>query len=450
MDLTIAGGTLVAPDGTRRGDVHVRDGRIVAPEEAGDAAPRRVDAEGLLVLPGFIDAHVHLMDPGPSEREDWEHGTAAAAAAGVTTLLEHTHMAPVLDPAAVATKREYADARSRVDFGLAAHLFPESIPRIPALWEAGVVFFKAFTCTTHGVPGLAEPELRRAFEAAAAVDAPVLAHCEDEEIVDDAERRLRQAGRIDGGLLPEWRTRGAERTASERVLRLAAETGARVGVAHASHPEICELVEAARGAGARAFAETCPQYLTLLEAEVSELGPLRKFTPPARARAQADLDRMWDAVREGRGVDYISSDHAPSTRAQKLEGDIWSSHFGLPGLDTTSRILIDAAVRGTITFPRLAELYSAQPARIYGLGPRKGRLEPGADADLVLVDPAGESTVEPESIRSKAGWSPYEQRTLKGRVVATFLRGREVWAGGSVVGEPGGGRPVAAPSAPSR
>ena len=444
MELTIAGGTVVSGDGVRRADVIARDGRIAEVADPGSRpAGRTVDAEGLMVLPGFIDVHVHLMDPGPSEREDWQHGTAAAAGSGVTTVLEHTHFAPVLDVDALASKREYAGERSRVDFGLAAHVFPESIDRIGELWDAGAVFFKAFTCTTHGVPGLGENELRRAFAAAAAVDAPVLVHCEDESLTAEAEERLRAAGRTDGALIPEWRSRDAERVASDRVLRLAGEEGARVVVAHASHPEILAMIAEARRGGARMFGETCPQYLTLFEEEVREQGPLRKFTPPARARTPADLDEMWAAVRSGSGVDYISSDHAPATRAQKTEGDIWSAHFGLPGLDTTSGVLVDAAVRGTIDFPRLAELYSARPAQIYGLDGRKGRIAPGFDADLVLVDPAGEWTVEPGEIRSKAGWSPFEGRVLRGCVVATFLRGEEVFANGEVVGEPGGGRPVA-------
>jgi allantoinase len=444
MDLTITGGTLVSGDGMRRADVIARDGRIDEVAEPGSRpAGRTVDADGLLVLPGFIDVHVHLMDPGPSEREDWQHGTAAAAGSGVTTVLEHTHFTPVLDADALASKRDYAGERSRVDFGLAAHVFPESIDRIGELWEAGAVFFKAFTCTTHGVPGLGEDELRRAFAAAAAVDAPVLVHCEDESLTAEAEERLRAAGRTDGALIPEWRSRDAERVASDRVLRLAGEEGARVVVAHASHPEILGMIAQARADGARVFGETCPQYLTLFEEEVREQGPLRKFTPPARARTAADLDRMWDAVRTGSGVDYISSDHAPATRAQKTEGDIWSAHFGLPGLDTTSGVLIDAAVRGTIDFPRLADLYSARPAQIYGLDGRKGRIAPGFDADLVIVDPASEWTVEPGEIRSKAAWSPYEGRVLRGRVVATFLRGEEVFANDEVVGEPGAGRAVA-------
>jgi dihydroorotase-like cyclic amidohydrolase len=151
---------------------------------------------------------------------------------------------------------------------------------------------------------------------------------------------------------------------------------------------------------------------------------------------------MWDAVREGAGIDYISSDHAPATRPQKLEGDIWSAHFGLPGLDTTSGVLIDAALRGRIDLPRLTELYSERPARIYGLDAHKGRIEPGLDADLVLVDPEARRTVEVGAIRSKAGWSPYEGRELAGRVVATFLRGAEAFDGGDFIGAPGSGRPV--------
>ena len=199
---------------------------------------------------------------------------------------------------------------------------------------------------------------------------------------------------------------------------LARSSGARVVVAHASNQEVLTHARPA------CLIESCPQYLMLLEAEVLDKGSLRKFTPPARAQSQADLDAMWAALAAG-SIDYISSDHAPATIEQKRAGSIWDVHFGLPGIDTTLAALLDGAHRGLITYERVVEVYSEKPAAIYGLGPRKGSLKPGADADIVIVDPNASWTVKDSDIRSKAGWSPFSGRTFVGRAVRTFLRGEQ-------------------------
>ena len=216
---------------------------------------------------------------------------------------------------------------------------------------------------------------------------------------------------------------------------LARRSGARAVLAHASCPAVLELA-----AGLRV--ETCPQYLTLLEDEVQREGGLRKFTPPARARRPADLDAMWAALAGGT-IDYIASDHAPSTRAQKA-GSIWDVHFGLPGVDTTLSVLLDGAHRGRLTYERVVSAYAETPALVYGLRD-KGRLEVGAAADLALVDPELAWTVRDEDVLSKAGWSPFAGRTLRGRVVRTYLGGRLAAADGKVLARPGWGRFVPGP-----
>jgi dihydroorotase len=182
-----------------------------------------------------------------------------------------------------------------------------------------------------------------------------------------------------------------------------------------------------RSRGARLAAESCPQYFLLRESEVHEHGPLRKFTPPVRARLDSDEQDMWRLLRDG-VLTHMSSDHAPSTLAQKRAGDIWNVPFGLPGLDTTYPVLLDAAARGQLSHEDVARVYSQAPAQMYGLWPRKGSLLPGADADIALVDPRQEWTVSDRDILSKAGWTPYSGRTLRGRVVHTYLRGQLVAA----------------------
>jgi dihydroorotase (multifunctional complex type) len=441
IDLAIDGATIVTPAGRRRASVLVAGGRIAGFGSLDDPAGERVDAGGLLLLPGFVDTHVHLMEPAAPEREDWAHGTRAAAGSGVTTIVEHTHASPVRTAADLAEKLASRRDASLVDFGLAAHAWPDRISEVEALWAAGVTFFKIFTCTTHGVPGFEPGPLREVLREVARVGGVCLVHCEDESLTEVAEATLRASGRTDAAVITEWRDRDAETVAVRTATELARSTGARIVVAHASHAGVVADIEAARLAGAPVLTESCPQYLTLREDEILEHGALRKFTPPARARVVGDLDAMWQALERG-AIHHISSDHAPSTLEQKRHGSIWDSHFGLPGLDTTSSVLIDACVRGVLSWERLADAYAAAPARVYALA-GKGRLEVGADADLVLIDPTGERTLRNEDIRSKAGWTPFAGRQVRGRVVSTYLRGRRIAHEGIIEAEPGAGRFIA-------
>ncbi len=424
LDLVVRGGTVVTPAGSRRLDVGVRDGVVVAVAQGLPDADRTVDAGGLVVLPGGVDTHVHLMDPGSPEREDFPTGTAAAAASGVTTIVEHSHGRPVRTAEELAAKREYLADRSEVDFGLAAHAWPGEAGAVAALWAAGVSFFKVFTCTTHGVLGHDAAALRTHLRATAAVGGVSLVHCEDESITRSAEELLRAEGRQDHGLLLDWRDRDAEVVAAAVTALLVRRAGARATVAHVSHPEVADLVRRERAGGALLAAEGCPQYFLLREAEVHEHGALRKFTPPARARTDRDEAAMWELLRSG-ALTHISSDHAPSTLEQKRAGDMWEVHFGLPGLDSTMSVLLDAVARGHLSFEDVARVYAEAPARTYGL-PGKGRIAVGADADLALVDPDATRVLRNEDVLSKAGWTPYDGRRVTGRVVATYLRGELV------------------------
>jgi dihydroorotase (multifunctional complex type) len=439
FDLGVEGGLLVTPAGRFPLNIYVENGRIAALTPDRQPARQRIDSAGLLVMPGMVDTHVHLMDPGQLDREDFPTGTAAAARAGVTTIIEHTHGAPVRTVEDLAAKRDYLADRSRVDFGLAAHAWPDRIDQVEPLWAAGAAFFKVFTCTTHGVPGFDTANLRALLQRVAICDAICLIHSEDEALTASAEQELKASGRVDGGVIPGWRHRDAELVALATTALLARRTGARVVAAHVSSPEGIAVVERERREGARVVVECCPQYFSLLEQEALEFGAFRKFTPPARARTTMDLDDMWMALAQDR-VNHISTDHAPSTTEQKLAGSIWDVHFGLPGIDTTLSVLLDAAHRGRVSYERVVQAYSESPAKTYGMFPRKGSLQPGADADIVLVDPGAAWTVRDEDILSRAGWSPFAGRTLVGRAVRTYLRGELVADEGRVVVPAGTGR----------
>jgi dihydroorotase-like cyclic amidohydrolase len=389
----------------------------------------------------MLDGHVHFQDPGDTTREDFTTGSSAAAVGGVTTVIEHTHSDPVRSVAFLQQKVEHLRTRSLIDFGLAAHAWPTPADRRQHgdLWRAGVSFFKVFTCTTHGVPGHDPAQLLALFQELAELDALCLVHCEDEAITAENERALRASSRTDPAVIFEWRSREAELTALNTMSLMARLSGVRAIAAHVSHPSAVDLVQRERALGARLALETCPQYVYLRENEILDCGGLRKFTPPARIRSEAEADEMWRRIAQG-PVTHISTDHAPSTRAQKTGGSIWDVHFGLPGVETTLSLLLDASSRGKLSLERVVELVSEFPARLYGLAERKGRLDPGADADLVLVDLSAERTLEDRNVVSKTGWTPYAGRRLRGRIVKTFSRGRLVAEAGKPVGEPGWGR----------
>lgn len=423
---TIRGGTLVTADDMRRSDLLIADGRIVA---VGELAPAGevIDASGLLVLPGMVDTHVHLMDPGDTDREDFPTGTSAAAARGVTTIVEHTHAHPIRSVGDLLEKRQHLAGRANVDFGLAAHVWPDRIEDMEPLAGEGISFFKIFTCTTHGVPGLDPMTMTRALESVRRADSRCLIHSEDESITLDAERRLRSLGRVDPGLLVEWRSREAELVAVAATAAAVLETGAVATIAHVSNPAVLDVIDAFRRLGADLAAEACPQYFAFDEAEVEAEGALRKFTPPARIRSQMERTAMWEAVR-ARRFSHFSTDHAPSTLEQKGKPDFWGAPFGLPGLDTTLPFLIDAALSGQISVSDVVRLYATAPAARYRLP--KGVIGVGFEADLVLVDPEASWAVGDQDIISKAGWTPYAGRTFRGRVIATYLRGEQIASDG--------------------
>ncbi|MDO8944843.1 MAG: amidohydrolase family protein, partial [Desulfobacterales bacterium] len=380
-------GRVITADGEFRGSVYIESGKIAGLGDLDLRAQHSVDASGLLVMPGMFESHAHMMDPAETGREEMPIGTAAAAAQGVTALIEHSHCTAVHSGSEFRNKRDYLKNRSMVDFGIGAHFPTESIDHVGEAVQEGAAFIKVMTCTTHGIKGVTTGDLHEAMSRYGKTDIPFLIHAEDEGLTTAAERQLRAASRQDGGIIPEWRSRLAETMAAQNVAAIAEATRALTVLAHCSHPEIFGIARAARQRGARVWTEACPQYFALKEDEVSTYGALRKFTPPNRIRSDDDVDALWACIGE---YAYFASDHAPSTLAQKRGGSIWEAPFGLPGVDTTFRFLLDAAAKGRISYPMLVDLYSRRPAMLYGYYPRKGTLAPGSDGDIVLVDPDAE------------------------------------------------------------
>lgn len=439
-DLEIENTAIVTAQGIEKGTIGVKAGRISAllSEPTGQAR-QRINGEGLYALPGMVDEHVHLMDPADPSREDFPHGSTAAAVGGVTTLIEHTHGKPVLRPADLEEKRRYLEGRSFVDYGLAAHVFPDTIEEVESLWKDGISFFKVFTCTTHGIPACSADDMLQLFEKLTHFGGRALVHAEDDFVTAGNEKRLKSAGRKDNRIISEWRSSHAELVAVGTVSLIARLTGANVSIAHASQPEVVELVAREQERGANLTVETCPQYFELDADEVAEHGALRKFTPPARERPIPE--QMWDLV--GRGVvDILATDHAPSTVKQKEEQDIWGCPFGLPGIETTLPVLLNGVSDNKLSLNRIVELYSSNPARLLGLYPTKGSFNIGADADIVLVDMNKKRVIRNEQIHSKAGWTPYDGMAVTGVPVMTFLRGALIARDGELVSDTRKGEPV--------
>lgn len=447
-DLVIRDAIIVSPEGRTRGDLLVSGGQVAGIVAPGAGEGREiVDASGLYLLPGGVDPHVHMMDPGLTEREDFMTGTGAAAVGGVTTVVEHHRSLPfVVNADILREKAAYLADRGLIDYALFGGGHPDNIEQLRPMWEAGAAAFKLFTCNLHGAPAVLPDKMLEVFREIASFDGLCLVHAEDEFITRANEERLKAAGRKDFRVIPGWRTREAEQVAVNTTALLARMTGCRVIIAHASHPVVCDLVNRERAHGAKLWIESCPQYFYLSEDEIDQWGPWHKFTPPARDRASAD--EMWRRLEAG-DIDMICADHAPATRQDKSKGleDIWDCSFGLPGVETVLPLMLSGVNEGRLSLERLVAARSQVPAQVYGLWPRKSGLNIGADADFVLVDMEAEKTLRDEDVVSKVGWTPFAGRKVRGLPVKTFVRGRLVAEDGKPVGEPGWGEFLPGPGA---
>jgi len=440
-DLAIINGLLVDSRSIYPGVLYVHEGKIAGiTRDLENQAQKVIDAQGLYILPGAVDGHVHMMDPGYTDREDFTTGTRAAARGGVTTVIDHHRTVPqVFGAAELIEKRNYLENRAVVDFGLLGGLSLTNLKALRGMWEAGALGFKGFTCALHEADALLSGNLMEILDEIRAFDGIALFHCEDDSLLKKKEEQLRKQGRKDPLSVSEWRSPEAEELAVRNLIYAAEKTGARVAVAHTSLPSLVLEQAAARAQGVRIFTETCAQYLYLTEEDLKKQGPFAKFTPPPRKREE--VEKLQWCAAQGL-IDMVNSDHCPYPYADKEAGlkDIWQAPFGIPGVETTTRILLDLVSRGLLTLPQVAYLRSERPAMIYGLTGQKGSLRLGCDADLILVDLKRKVRFDNAQVVSKCGWTPYHGREVTGDVVTTLVRGKVVMEAGKVTGEPGWGR----------
>ena len=443
--LLIRGGDLVESTSSRRKDIRIIDG-VVA--EVGANLPIGtepiIDADGLRILPGVIDAHCHQWEQGMASRPDFRDDSAAAAVGGISTLIDMPLTPPeIVDASRFRVKVDLGERTSLIDFGLHAGASPDRIDCMADVWAAGATGFKLFTCDT-GVEMrgfIREGDLRRALETVARLDAIALVHAEDQSILDRNRTTLISAGRRDHAAFSDWHSVEAEHHAIGCVLRFAGETGARVYFVHASLPEGIARIAAARARGVRVSVETCPHYLVLTDADIAKYGPWATCAPPVR-----DSKRR-DGLRKllGSEIDVIASDHNTVRRESKQAGerDPFAGQPGLPGNEVMLPLLLELVAEGVLTLERCVALLCEHPARLFGLSARKGFLKPGWDGDAVLVNLDEVTLPHGATMRCRAGWTPYEGKRLRGRVVQTFVRGRCVARDGVPIAPPGFGQFVA-------
>lgn len=441
-DLIIRG-TIVQSDGEPfEGELIIENHRIAAvrPGRTGAGARRVLQVEGSWILPGVVDAHVHcLSDPA----EGITNATRAAAAGGVTTIIEMPFDAgaPVNNLETFLRKKERVEKEAVVDVALLATIRKRGgLDQIQPMAEAGACGFKLslFETDPERFPQIPDDELFRAFRLIAETGLVVGVHAENTEIVNQWVSRLRAQGRTDALAHCESRPPVSETEATLRAMELAHATGARLHIFHVSLPRCIQLAKWFREQGLDVTTETCPHYLLLNEQDMERLGAKAKINPPIRTRKESE--ELWTLV-ENDAVDLVTSDHAPWQIQRKNRPDIFDNASGAPGVQTLLPLLYSEGVfKRRLSLRRLVQVLCDAPARRFGFSSRKGRLETGYDADVVVLNPTETSTVEPARLLSSAGWSPYQGMTLQGRITHVFMRGRAVVEDGEMLGKPGYGR----------
>lgn len=449
-DTIIRNAQVVTPDGVEALDVALSGRQIAALLERGQGfASHTIDASGQHLLPGAIDIHFHVRAPAYPERGTVESETRAAAAGGITTLFEMPISRPCCNTAErVEARRDHFAENAFINFGLYAAPGDLTQASVAAMARAGVVAFKIFTTTApegrddefFGLSFPDEADQFRALQAAASTGLPIVVHAESAQLLAAAEVDV--AGLDHGHIDTHLASRPAmcEAVAVAKLLTMNIEARAKLHIAHVTSAMTVEVLR--RFAGTSDFsAESCPHYLFRTHDDVRRAGVFAKINPPVRL--QADQDALWQAIRDG-VITHVTTDHAAFSHAEKTAGahNMVTAPPGTPGSEVLVPGILDAVARGRITLEHAVALISGNAARRFNL-PNKGRIAEGSDADLMLVDLAGETTIAPQTLHTFARdvAQLYYGATFSGRVTRTIVGGRTVFDG-AVGGAPGWGQYV--------
>lgn len=453
IDLVIRGGTVVTVHGSRQADVAVdAGGRIVAvePRLPVGSAEREIDATGLLVLPGVVDVHTHTRLASDEEPDRFFQDSVAAAFGGTTTFLSFNNPGTGISEAAQGRLRDGIEewlqrtaGDSAIDYGLSAVITAQQddpVSDIPAAVDLGVPTFKAFMVYDFGVD---EAVLRSLLEATRDHGALLQVHCEDRTILEAGIRGQLEQGRTAPAHHADSRPTACEGTGTARALGIAHEVGAPIYAVHVSCADALAPLAAAKRQGHAVFAETCPHYLALDASRYAlpDAEAIRcVISPPLRAAS--DVDALWAALADGT-LDLVATDHVPDRLAveKRYSGQPFTEiSNGAPGIETLLAVVYSEGIAtGRLTLERMVDLLSTTPARLFGLA-RKGAIEVGRDADLVLFEPAVRRTLRAADLHHTSDYTPYEGMAVSGAVRDVFVRGQDVIRDGTFVGRRGFGQ----------
>lgn len=436
--LTVRNARMFLPSGLVEGDIAIENGKIkeiskkIPPEGEKD-----LDAEKKLLIPGVIDAHGHFYDHNFSHREDFEHGSEAAAAGGVTSVISMPLDTPIVAPKDIREAIAAGEENSIIDFGLhAGNMTKEAGKFIERDINLGVKTFKLFTCQPYALDREIRRNLMKSIKNAGGIS---FFHAEDDKIISERKKELQKEGRTDPLAHAEARPNEAEKKAVKEVISDQKDIGTPIHFAHITTRQGANLIKNAKKKGHDISSETCPQFLLFTKEDLKEKGPYLRINPSPKT--QADVRELWNRLAEG-DIDMVTTDHAPGTKEEKEVGEnnIWEAQIGIPGVETLLPIMLSEGLeKNRISLERMVDALCTSPAKRFGFYPRKGTIEEGTDADLVLIDRKKEWKITSENTHYKVGWTPYEGMKIKGKPEMTISRGEIITEGNKILGSPGRG-----------
>ena len=435
VDTIVRGGTLVRPSGAAEAAIAISDGKIVAiaSEEMLPPADSYLEAAGKYVFPGLVDVHTHIY------LDSYRTISQSAAAGGVTTILSYIWPDQSMDvPGSIEHWRRFGESAAVVDFGLHVGLMDcsASLDQIGVAAEMGVASFKMMMDYKRRGLMVSDEFMLAAMERVAAAGGMAAVHCENGGIIAHLEEKSIAEGLTAATDYPRTRPPEAEAEAIQRAIAIASLAGCPLYLVHVTTARGLELVADAQAAGQQVWAEACLPYLMMTEEEYERQGPLVKIAPPLRA--EADRQALWSALERGI-ISTVASDHCAYSRAMKASGwsNVFQAPYGIPGIETLLPLLFSEGVgKHNLPIAALPHLLSEHPAKLFGLYPRKGTIEVGSDADLVIFDPEKEVTIMANVLHTRADFTPYEGRKVRGWPVATMVRGRLVVQDGEPIDVP--------------
>ncbi len=439
VDIVIRNGKLFLPKGIADGELSIDGGSIHKIALSGlPRGDREINARGKLIIPGVIDAHVHLYDKNFLSRGDFKSGSQAAAAGGVTTVVVMPLDSPVISKSSIKDVIDHGCKNSIIDFALhAGNMTVETIKQVQDISSLGIKSYKVFTCDPYLMP---YHNIRELMNSVKSVNGVTFVHAEDNDILREKGERVLKDKRKDLLAHTDSRPNQAEKKAVERIIELANASECRVHLAHITTKEGCKLVKMAKKNGTLVSAETCPHFLIFTRKDIERLGPYLKINPPLKTNM--DRATLWKSLAAGI-IDIVATDHAPGLREEKEAGwtDIWRAPSGVPGVETLLTLMLSEGVgKRRISMNRMVNTLCTKAAKLFGLYPRKGVIQEGSDADLVMLDLKKEGIISAEKLHYKVGWSPYEGMRVRGMPTMTIVRGSTVVEDGKIFVEAGHGK----------